>query len=209
MSQTSHLVEEACAAIHRHTERGGSARSRARERRASGRHTPRSREGRWRAEGGHGLETAALTPDARPFSPAAAAPFSGTRGQTGSGRASSGPKSASARTLARSHSLTRAPSTKTSTSTSSSRGPLTVVSAPSSVLTSASLPFLEILPLSVMGSLKTSRSTPSTTTAEHLKAHFCVSRLSFCSSPPPEPKARLSADQPLSLRLPRMSHRVS
>ena len=57
-------------------------------------------------------------------------------------------------------------------------------------------PDFDFLPLSVIGRLKTSRGSSFTTTDEHLKANFNVSRFSFCSKPPPEPKAMLSALQP-------------
>ena len=46
----------------------------------------------------------------------------------------------------------------------------------------------DCFPLSVIGSLYTSVTEPSAfRSSEHLNAHFCVSRLSFCSSAPPEP----------------------
>jgi len=62
--------------------------------------------------------------------------------------------------------------------------------------TSAKRPRFWPLPRSVTGSLYTSRSSPEMVTSEHLKANFCVSRLSCCSSAPPMPNAILSAAQP-------------
>mmetsp|Transcript_104622 Transcript_104622/g.300780 ORF Transcript_104622/g.300780 Transcript_104622/m.300780 type:complete len:217 (-) Transcript_104622:582-1232(-) len=93
------------------------------------------------------------------------------------------------------------PSLKTSTNLSFAGSPLpsvTVVHFPSSH-SKVKRPFLDFLPGSVIGSFTTSTPTPFTHTYEHLNAHFCVSRCSFCSSAPPLPKARLSAAQPASV----------
>mmetsp|Transcript_7893 Transcript_7893/g.20222 ORF Transcript_7893/g.20222 Transcript_7893/m.20222 type:complete len:260 (-) Transcript_7893:916-1695(-) len=106
------------------------------------------------------------------------------------------PSSARDLTSSHSHSLTIFPSRKTSTSRSSSSLPwpsASVVIAPVRSLTRVSRPFLDCLPLSVIGSLKTGTASPLMVASQHLKAHFCVSRLSFCSSAPPEPKAVFSA----------------
>mmetsp|Transcript_89202 Transcript_89202/g.257164 ORF Transcript_89202/g.257164 Transcript_89202/m.257164 type:complete len:252 (-) Transcript_89202:472-1227(-) len=75
--------------------------------------------------------------------------------------------------------------------------PVMVVSFPSRT-SRVNLPCFDFLPGSVIGSLTTLTPAPSTKACEHLKAHFCVSRCSFCSKAPPLPKAKLSAAQPLS-----------
>mmetsp|Transcript_75137 Transcript_75137/g.125270 ORF Transcript_75137/g.125270 Transcript_75137/m.125270 type:complete len:200 (+) Transcript_75137:420-1019(+) len=109
------------------------------------------------------------------------------------------------------HSFVIVPFSKTVTSKSSAGEPSPSVSVTivSPCLTSLSCPFLDCFPLSVIGSLKTSRGLPSTTASQHLKAHFCVSRFIFCSSAPPEPNATLAAAQPLSIIACKMTGMVS
>mmetsp|Transcript_30880 Transcript_30880/g.80616 ORF Transcript_30880/g.80616 Transcript_30880/m.80616 type:complete len:248 (+) Transcript_30880:753-1496(+) len=105
--------------------------------------------------------------------------------------------------------MVRTPLRKTSTMTSLLGSPLpsvTVVSLPSGPGSSVSLPFFDCLPLSVMGSLKTSVLEPSFfVISEHLNAHFCVSRCIFCSKAPPEPNTRFSAAQPFAAAAVRIS----
>mmetsp|Transcript_2907 Transcript_2907/g.6700 ORF Transcript_2907/g.6700 Transcript_2907/m.6700 type:complete len:218 (+) Transcript_2907:1472-2125(+) len=92
----------------------------------------------------------------------------------------------------------RLPSRKTSRRVSFMGSPL-----PSVIVTNwpfffsrVSLPVLDFLPGSVIGSLTTSTPSPLTLANEHLKAHFRVSRCIFCSRAPPLPNTKLSAAQP-------------
>mmetsp|Transcript_80016 Transcript_80016/g.244637 ORF Transcript_80016/g.244637 Transcript_80016/m.244637 type:complete len:202 (+) Transcript_80016:578-1183(+) len=104
-----------------------------------------------------------------------------------------------ARIVLKSWSIKILPSLNTSTSSSFVSSPLpsvTVAHSPSPVSSNVKRPFLDFLPGSVIGSLTTSRAWPPTSAYEHLNAHFCVSRWSFCNNAPPLPKARLSAAHP-------------
>mmetsp|Transcript_27949 Transcript_27949/g.82164 ORF Transcript_27949/g.82164 Transcript_27949/m.82164 type:complete len:204 (+) Transcript_27949:2614-3225(+) len=104
-------------------------------------------------------------------------------------------------------SLSSSPFLKTGMRMSSFGSPwpsVKVVILPVRSLTSMSRPFLESLPESVMGSLYTWRFSPLTVISQHLKAHFCVSRFTFCRSAPPDPNARLSAAHPFLAMFSRM-----
>mmetsp|Transcript_102421 Transcript_102421/g.330452 ORF Transcript_102421/g.330452 Transcript_102421/m.330452 type:complete len:229 (-) Transcript_102421:2621-3307(-) len=114
-------------------------------------------------------------------------------------------------------SMSNLPSLKTSTRASLAGSPLPSVTvvhlvAPlgnfSPESSKVSRPFLDFLPGSVIGSLTTSTFSPLIMAYEHLKAHFCVSRCSFCSRAPPLPKARLSAAQPAAVMVLRIISRV-
>eukprot|EP00035_Acanthoeca_spectabilis_P020636 m.433880 g.433880 ORF g.433880 m.433880 type:complete len:421 (+) comp17636_c0_seq1:80-1342(+) len=110
------------------------------------------------------------------------------------------PTSARARMSAKLYSSSNSPSLNTDLRQSRLGSPFSTVDHTPSLHSRVSRPRFDFLPLSVIGFFETSRETvlPSTSTSthEHLYAHLSVSRLSFCSSPPPEPKATMSVHHP-------------
>mmetsp|Transcript_15827 Transcript_15827/g.40914 ORF Transcript_15827/g.40914 Transcript_15827/m.40914 type:complete len:284 (+) Transcript_15827:444-1295(+) len=101
------------------------------------------------------------------------------------------------------------PFLNTSTSMSFAGSPFSTVFHTPSLHSSVRRPRFDFFPLSVIGFFDTSRevtlpSASVTSTHEHLYAHLSVSRLSFWSSPPPEPKATMSVDHPKACMCARM-----